>query len=47
MIDNTLNAANPVISNYGDFYVLINQLNLMISHTESTDLLDASTKTII
>lgn len=44
MIDNTLNAANPVISNYGDFYVLINQLNLMISHTESTDLLDASTK---
>ena len=44
MFDNTLNAANPVISNYGDFYVLINQLNLMISHTESTDLLDASTK---
>lgn len=44
LIDNTLNEANPVISNYGDFYVLINQLNLMISHAESTDLLDASTK---
>lgn len=44
MIDNTLNAANPVISNFGDFYVLINQLNLMISHTESTNLLDANTK---
>lgn len=44
MIDNTLNAANPVISNYGDFYVLINQLNLMINHAEATDLLDASTK---
>lgn len=39
MIDNTLNAANPVISNYGEFYTIINQLNLMISHTESTGLL--------
>lgn len=44
MIDNTLNAANPVISNFGDFYILINQLNLMISHTETTDLLDANVK---
>ena len=44
MIDNTLNAANPVISNFGDFYTLINQLNLMISHTETTDLLDANVK---
>lgn len=44
MIDNTLNASNPVISNFGEFYTLINQLNLMISHTESTDLLDESTR---
>lgn len=45
MIDNTLNAANPVLSNFGEFYTLINQLNLMIAHSEETDLLDEATRT--
>ena len=45
MIDNTLNASNPVLSNFGEFYTLINQLNLMIAHSEETDLLDEATRT--
>ena len=44
MIDNTLNVDNPVITNFGNSYALINQLNLMISHTEATDLLDTSVR---
>lgn len=37
MFFNTLNAANPVIGNFGDFYKVINQLNLMIKHAEAAD----------
>lgn len=44
MFFNTLNAANPVIGNFGDFYKVINQLNLMIKHAEAADFLDAQTK---
>lgn len=42
--NNLLSASNPIISNFGSCYTLINQINLMIANTEATDLLDESAK---
>lgn len=41
---NTLNSADPVISNFGGFYTNINQLNLFISKTQDSDLLSQKDK---
>lgn len=41
---NTLSAVNPGVSNYGDFYNVINQLNLLITKTNETDLLSDAVK---
>ena len=41
---NTINAEFPGISNFGDFYETINQLNLMIRKTNETTLLDENEK---
>lgn len=41
---NTMNQMNPVISNFGNFYVNLNQINLMIENTENTSVLDEATK---
>lgn len=41
---NNLSQISPVISNFGDFYTIINQLNLMINRTEGTDVLDKTTR---
>ncbi len=41
---NTINAEFTGISNFGDFYETINQLNLMIRKTNETTLLDENEK---
>lgn len=41
---NTLNNENTGISNFGDMYKVINQLNLMIAKTEETSVLPDGTK---
>lgn len=41
---NTINEDSPGISNYADFYSCINQLNLMISKTNSTQLINQESK---
>lgn len=41
---NTLNAANPVISNFAGMYSVINQLNLLIAKTEETTMLNDANK---
>lgn len=41
---NTLNVDNPGISNFGDFYSNINQINLLIQKTEETSLLTEANK---
>lgn len=42
--DNTLSEDSPGISNYGDFYSSINQLNMMILKSNSTQLIDEKSK---
>lgn len=44
MYNNTMNAMTPCISNFGGLYTVINQLNLMIDHTNETDLLTDAEK---
>lgn len=41
---NNLNAVNPGMSNFGEFYSIINQLNLMISKSEQNTSLPESTR---
>lgn len=41
---NTLNAANPVISNYAGMYSVINQINLLIAKSEEATILNADNK---
>lgn len=42
--NNLLSASNPIITNFGSCYTLINQVNLLITQAENTKLLDATTK---
>lgn len=44
LFNNTLNATSPEITNFGDVYAIINQLNLMIAHAEETDVISAAEK---
>lgn len=41
---NTLSAVNPGVSNYGNFYNIINQINLMIAKAEETTLITEANK---
>lgn len=41
---NSLSVDNPVVGNYGGLYNVINQINLMIAKTESTNVLSATDK---
>ena len=41
---NTINISNPGVSEYGDFYSNINQINLLIEKTEETTLLPEASK---
>lgn len=41
---NTLNVDNPMVTNFGDFYSNINQINLLIDRTEPTNLLSETNK---
>lgn len=40
LFNNTLNATTPEVTDFGGVYTIINQINLMISHTENTDVLN-------
>lgn len=42
--NNTLSAVNSGVSNYGDFYNIINQINLMIAKAEETTLISEANK---
>lgn len=48
LFNNTLNATTPEVTDFGGVYTIINQINLMISHTENTDVLnEAQRKTYL
>lgn len=44
LFNNTLNATSPEVTDFGGVYTIINQLNLMIAHTEETDILSTTEK---
>lgn len=44
LFNNTLNATTPEVTDFGGVYTIINQINLMIAHTEDTDVLNEAEK---
>lgn len=44
LFNNTLNATTPEVTDFGGVYTIINQINLMIAHTEDTDVLTSEEK---